>query len=94
MRRLTIIPGHGVTYFRMPGLSIKASDLHELCKDEGGYYITNDLISQYNPRTAQISIDYLIKILKELHENLLFDKIRIIGRYELTPDEIMKQITI
>ncbi len=92
MRTLIIEPGHGFTLFRAKGLSIKSSGLHVLCRNEMGYFISNDLWSQYDGRTAQISTKYLIEILAELYSNFKFDNIKIDGHYELTGEQLMSKL--
>lgn len=90
-KTLTIEPHLHSTYFRLAGLSIKKAgegDMgHSLCRDESGYYISNDFLT--NPRTAAISVSKLVPLLKELHENIQFDKIKIKGHYEKTGEELM-----
>lgn len=88
--RLTVQPMLFHTSLRMQGLSFKKADLYELCKDETGFHISNDF--HRSPRTAMIEKDYLIKILAELHENMPFDSIRIVGHYEATGEELMNEI--
>lgn len=76
------------TGFRMKGLSTKK--VHDLCKDESGYYIDNWL--RIEGRTAKIKVPELIKFLIELYEVIPFDKITIKGRYEVTADYLMEAI--
>lgn len=92
MAILTIIPQMHNTFLRMKGLSIKsAGDAgHEIIRDESGYSIPNEF--HVNPKTAQIDLNYLTDFLKELHEELPFDGIKIKGKYEITGDELFELV--
>lgn len=94
---LTIEPRWKDTIVFLRGLSLKAVKNtrfgHDLCRaydEDGHYYIDSSRMT--DGKTSAISKDRLIPILKELHECIPFGKIKIIGHYELTGEQLMEEI--
>lgn len=94
---LRIEPRWKDTKLSLKGLSFKAVRHtrfgYHLCRafDEDGHYFI-DSSSMIDSRTSYISKGKLISILKELHECIPFGKIKIIGHYELTGEQLMEEI--
>lgn len=94
---LTIEPRWKDVIFSMKGLSLKAVRNtnhfgHALCRLEGSGQFYINIEFKTNPRTARITKEALISYLKELYGALSFGKIKIIGHYELTGEQLMEEI--
>jgi hypothetical protein len=99
MKTLTIdFTYHFNPILKLKGLSYKAI-LWAFCGDHiykgdtfnlfeidyhNGYYT--------NKQTCMIKKEFLIEVLKSLHQEIPFDKVKTISRYELTGEEIMELI--
>ena len=99
MKTLTIdFTYHQNPALRLKGLSYKAI-LWSFC---GDHIIRNDVFNCFeidyhngyytNKKTCRIKECFLIEVLKSLHKEIPFNKVKTISRYELTADEIMKLI--
>ena len=75
----------------LKGLSYKSMK-HEhsnICRSETGYYFLE--VRDYNyGGDAYPKIDYLLSELRAIKRNVYFDKIRVIGRYKYSGDELLK----
>ncbi len=97
-KTLTIrIGGFGHVGLRLKGLSFKAlenTDIgHELIRGDSGDYELLGFSSKINPKTANIELNYLLGLLKELHDCIPFDKVKIVGHYEVTGEQLYKLVT-
>lgn len=96
MATLTIIPEYYQTAFKIKGLSfkkLKGSNVgHDLIIDDDKRYVI-DKGFNHDGRTCQIKPEILLEYVRELHTYIPFDNIKIIGHYEKTAEELMKQIT-
>ena len=98
MKTLTIdASGHQVL-LTLKGLSFKAmSETYkvksDLCIcDSTRKYCFWLMNYDVDGRTAQVKTKYLIERLKEIHEVIPFDKIKLKRHYELTAEELMNEI--
>lgn len=93
---LTIEPRWKDTKLFLKGLSLKAVKGtqfgHDLCRayDEDGHYFI-DSSRWTDGRTSFISKEHLIRCLKELYRCIPFGKIKIIGHYELTGEQLLDE---
>lgn len=60
--------------------------------DTGNYIIETNYGGQLNRKTAAIELNYLIDGLTEIYECIPFDKIKTLGHYEATGEQIMELI--
>jgi hypothetical protein len=98
MKTLTIDVDYSSPLLRLKGLSFKAlsgtsieSDV--IIGDSGYYEIQTDYaLNALNRNTAKIAAPFLIDALAEICERIPFDKIKILGHYELTADQLMDAV--
>ncbi len=85
---------------KFKGLSIKLLKKNncqcerKICRQYDGSFYLGVMDYDIDNRTAQVKKEYLLPIIKELHQKFKFDNIKIIGFYELTEEEIFKEITV
>jgi hypothetical protein len=80
----------------LSGLSFKAikgTDANSyIIRDDAGKY-TIYAPHYIDGRTSKIEVGFLVKILKDVNERVQFDRIKIVGYYQYTGEEIMNLIT-
>lgn len=84
---------------KLTGLSMKIVRgtrlSHHLCRAyelDGHYYIDLYFNSFLNERTMSIKKEVLVTFLIELYGKILFNKIKIVGNYELSGEQLMIEI--
>lgn len=85
-------PRHEVG-IRLAGFSFKEITFdHNFIRSDSGYYALEVPSFKIEGRTAMVKYDYLIENLANVYDDLPFDKVKVVGRYPKTGEEIYNDI--